>query len=111
MAYADSTFSGHGITPRPNTGRKYDPEGCVMSLRTMWPSSAAAHRGAMDTIAHHITVLAAAATPPSTQRSPLLYAWFALQALVLIAIIYGITRFVRRRSGTRRRQRAQRPVA
>jgi hypothetical protein len=56
----------------------------------------------MNTIAHHVTVLAAATTPPSTQRSPLLYACFAFQALVLIAVIYGITRLTRRRSRDRR---------
>jgi hypothetical protein len=67
----------------------------------MRPTRIEAHCVAMNSIAHHITVLAAASTPPATQRSPLLYAWFALQAIVVLAVIYGITRFVRRRSNRR----------
>ena len=56
----------------------------------------------MNAIARHVIVLAAASRPPATQRSPLLYAWFAFQVLVVLAVIYGITRFVRRRSARRR---------
>ncbi|QMU67057.1 hypothetical protein [Streptacidiphilus sp. P02-A3a] len=42
------------------------------------------------------------ATPQPTVRSPLLYAWLALQAVVLLALLYGAYRLVRGRRERRR---------
>jgi hypothetical protein len=61
----------------------------------------------MNEIAHHLAALASSSTQtPSTQRGPLLYVWWAVQALVVIAIVWGVTRLVRRRSNNRRSGRS-----
>jgi len=57
----------------------------------------------MNAASPHLAVLAAAGkTPPATERGPLLYLWWALQILVVIAVVYGVSRLVHRRSHNRR---------
>ncbi|MDT0450571.1 hypothetical protein [Streptomyces hesseae] len=48
------------------------------------------------------TLLAAAAQAEKTERSPLLYAWWALNLAVLIAVGYGVYRFVKTSRAKRR---------
>lgn len=48
--------------------------------------------------------LAAAPPPPTgTERGTVLYLWWALQFLVVAAAVYGVTRYLRRRSKNRLR--------
>ena len=51
-----------------------------------------------------IITLAASKPPPAvTERGTVLYLWWALQLLVVAAAVYGVTRYVRRRSKNRLR--------
>jgi hypothetical protein len=47
-------------------------------------------------------VLAVSAQAEKTVRSPLLYAWLTVQALVVLAVIYGLYRLARKLLGVRR---------
>ncbi|MEU9617888.1 MULTISPECIES: hypothetical protein [unclassified Streptomyces] len=49
-------------------------------------------------------VLAVSAQAEKTERSPLLYAWWALQLVVLAAVVYGLCRLAKKwRDGRRTR--------
>ena len=57
------------------------------------------------TVFSALSPLAAPAPPPTTQRSPLLYAWLVLQAVVLLLVIGLVIRHVRRFARSRRPHR------
>ncbi|MFJ6212206.1 hypothetical protein ACIQGZ_02545 [Streptomyces sp. NPDC092296] len=50
-----------------------------------------------------LAALAASPPPPqATERSPLLYAWWALQAITLALLGYAVVRYLRKRRATGR---------
>jgi hypothetical protein len=55
-----------------------------------------------DPISAASMVLAVSAQAEKTVRSPLLYAWLTVQALVVLAVIYGLYRLARKLLGVRR---------
>jgi hypothetical protein len=51
----------------------------------------------MPDVASSLVLLAARTEPAHTERSPLLYAWWLLNLVVLALIVYGIVHFVKKR--------------